>query len=91
MRFKPRPGSWGYFPPDQRHIAQLQLANSLRGVICQQLLRKKDNLGRVVATEILFGTPAVKALIRDGRLEQILTHIQTGSKFGMQTMQTSIQ
>ena len=81
----------GLFPPDQRHIAQLQLSNSLRGVICQQLLRKKDNLGRVVATEVLIGTPAIKALIRDGRLEQILTHIQTGSKFGMQTRQASIQ
>lgn len=81
----------GLFPPDQRHIAQLQLSNSLRGVICQQLLRKKDNLGRVVATEILIGTPAIKALMRDGRLEQILTHIQTGTKFGMQTMQASVQ
>ncbi len=81
----------GLFPPDQRHVAQLQLSNSLRGVICQQLLRKRDNLGRVVATEVLIGTPAVKALIRDGRLEQVLNHIQTGTKFGMQTMQFSVQ
>ncbi|MCI0531809.1 MAG: PilT/PilU family type 4a pilus ATPase [candidate division Zixibacteria bacterium] len=81
----------GLFPPDQRHVAQLQLSNSLRGVICQHLLRKKDDLGRVVATEILIGTPAVKALIREGRMEQILTHIQAGTKFGMHTMQASLQ
>ena len=81
----------GLFPPDQRHIAQLQLSNCLRGVVCQQLLRRKDNIGRVVTTEVLIGTPAIKALVRDGRLEQILTHIQTGAKFGMHTIQASIQ
>jgi twitching motility protein PilT len=81
----------GLFPPDQRHIAQLQLSNCLRGVICQQLLQRKDGVGRVVATEVLIGNPAIKAQIRDGRLEQILTHIQTGAKFGMHTMQSSVQ
>ena len=69
----------------------MQLADTLRGVVAQRLLPKKGESGRVMACEILIGTPAVKNLIREGKLHQIPTAMETGSKFGMQTFDQSLQ
>jgi twitching motility protein PilT len=59
------------------------LASSLEGIICQQLLPLKDKRGRVAAREILVCTRAVKNLIREGKLTQISSAIQTGADVGM--------
>ena len=66
-----------------------QLAFVLEGVVCQQLIPKIGG-GRVCATEILVVTPAIRSLIRDDKCHQILSHIQTGSKVGMMTMNQSL-
>ena len=62
----------------------------LEGIISQQLIPKKDNSGRVVATEVMIATPAIRNLIREGKTFQIQSVVQTGSKFGMMTMDMSI-
>jgi twitching motility protein PilT len=69
----------------------VQLGGCLQGVICQQLLPRKDGRGRVVACEIMIGTPAVRSLIREHKTEQLLTVIQTGAQHGMITMDKSIK
>lgn len=78
------------FPPHQRHQITMQLSTALEGIISQQLLPKADNSGRVVALELLTSTPAIQNLIREGKTHQIPTAIQTGAKFGMNTMDNSI-
>ncbi|MBI4743864.1 MAG: type IV pilus twitching motility protein PilT [Actinobacteria bacterium] len=78
------------FPPHQQGQVRIQLASSLQGIIAQQLLQTKDGLGRVVATEVLIPTPAVRNLIREGKTHQIYTAMQTGTQFGMQTMDQSL-
>jgi len=79
------------FPAHQQQQIRVQLADTLRGVVAQRLLPKKGESGRVMACEILIGTPAVKNLIREGKLHQIPTAMETGSKFGMQTFDQSLQ
>ncbi|MCD5406999.1 MAG: type IV pilus twitching motility protein PilT [Desulfotomaculum sp.] len=74
------------FPPHQQQQVRMQLANTIQGVICQQLLPRSDGKGRVAALEILVATPAVRNLIRENKTHQIVSQIQTGSKVGMQTM-----
>jgi twitching motility protein PilT len=74
------------FPPHQQQQVRVQLAGSLQGVVCQQLLRTTDGKGRVVATEILVATPAIRNLIREGKTHQIYSAMQAGAKFGMATM-----
>ncbi|MDX6198937.1 MAG: twitching motility protein PilT [Actinomycetota bacterium] len=74
------------FPPHQQQQVRVQLAGSLQGVVCQQLLRTADGKGRVVATEILVATPAIRNLIREGKTHQIYSAMQAGAKFGMATM-----
>lgn len=78
------------FPPHQQQQIRMQLAGSLNGVISQQLLRRKDGKGRLAAVEVLVVTPAVRNLIREGKVHQIYSVIQTGARFGMQTMDNSI-
>ena len=65
-------------------------STSLRGVVSQQLLPTKDKAGRVAALEVLVNTPAVSNLIRQGKLDQLETAMQSGSSFGMQTMDTAL-
>lgn len=77
------------FPTHQQNQVRVQLANVIQGVISQQLLPKKGG-GRVVAVEVMIATPAVRNLIREGKTAQIYSVIQTGSKFGMQTMDQAI-
>jgi twitching motility protein PilT len=78
------------FPADQQEQARSMLSESLRGVVTQQLLRKKGGQGRVAAHEILVGTPAVGNLIREGKTFQLPSIIQTGKKDGMVQMDQSI-
>jgi twitching motility protein PilT len=78
------------FPPAQQPQIRVQLSTTLQGVVTQQLLQTADGRGRVVASEILIVTPAVRHLIREGKVHQIYTVMQTGSQFGMQTMDSSI-
>ena len=68
----------------------MQLSTTLQGVVSQQLLQTADGRGRAVACEILIVTPAVRHLVREGKVHQIYTVMQTGSQFGMQTMDASV-
>jgi len=78
------------FPPSQQQQVRVQLAGALQGVVCQQLLRTADGKGRVVATEVLVATPAIRNLIREGKTHQIYSSLQTGANMGMQTMDTAL-
>lgn len=79
------------FPAHQQQQIRVQLAETLRGVVAQRLLPKKNDKGRVMACEILTGTPAVKSLIREGKLHQIPAAMETGSKYGMQTFDQALR
>lgn len=74
------------FPSHQQSQIRTQLGNSLAGVLCQALIPTLDGSGRVCALEIMFGTVAVRALIREGKTHQIPSLIQTSGKMGMQTL-----
>jgi twitching motility protein PilT len=74
------------FPTDQQEQIRAMLSESLKGVVCQQLLRTADGKGRVAALEIMLGTPAIGNLIREGKTFQIPSIIQTAKKDGMQLM-----
>ncbi len=74
------------FPTDQQEQVRAMLSESLKGVVCQQLLKTSDGKGRVAALEIMLGTPAVGNLIREAKTFQIPSIIQTAKKDGMQLM-----
>ena len=74
------------FPTDQQEQVRAMLSESLKGVVCQQLLKTAEGKGRVAAFEILLGTPAIGNLIREGKTFQIPSIIQTAKKDGMQLM-----
>jgi twitching motility protein PilT len=71
------------FPPDQQGQIRMMISDSLKAVISQALLPRRDGLGRVAAYEILRNTPNVGGLIRDAKTFQIPTAIQTGAGSGM--------
>lgn len=77
------------FPTDQQDRIRVQLSESLQGVITQRLYPRKDAPGRVAAFEILIATQAVRNLIREQKVYQIESVIQTGKQFGMQDMEQS--
>ena len=79
------------FPPHQQQQVKLQLASCLQGVISQLLLPRAKGEGRIVATEIMVATPGIRNLIREQAIEQIPTAIQTGSQYGMRTMDRSLR
>ncbi|MCB9772549.1 MAG: PilT/PilU family type 4a pilus ATPase [Candidatus Omnitrophica bacterium] len=79
------------FPPHQQQQVKLQLASALQGVVSQLLLPKADGVGRVLSTEVMVVTPGIRNLIREQAIEQIPTAIQTGSAYGMNTMDKSLQ
>jgi len=79
------------FPPHQQQQIRTQLSNSLTGIISQRLLPRKDGRGRIVAVETLVATPAARNLIREGKTHQLHSFIQTGSKYGMQTMNACLK
>lgn len=78
------------FPPYQQQQIRLQLATVMEGIISQQLLAKRDIGGRVGAFEVMTATGAIRNLIREGKSHQIPTSIQTGAKYGMQTMDNAL-
>ena len=78
------------FPPEGQDQVRTQIAATLQGVITQTLLPTADGLGRVPALEILLPDDAVRNLIRQGKVEQIYSVMQTGSAKGMQTMEQSL-
>lgn len=78
------------FPADQQSQIRVMLSESLKGVICQQLLKRSDKPGRIAALEILVVTQAISNLIREGKIFQIPSAMQTGKQFGMQLMDEAI-
>ena len=74
------------FPSEQQSQIRTQLAASIQAIVCQTLCKTTDGKGRVAATEVLIATPAVRNLIREGKLQSIPSSLQTGSKFGMHTL-----
>ncbi|MCH7502861.1 MAG: type IV pilus twitching motility protein PilT [Proteobacteria bacterium] len=78
------------FPPDKQSHIRTMLSTSLRGVVSQQLLPTKGKPGRVAALEVLINTPAVANLIRQGKLDQLETAMQSGGSVGMQTMDSAL-
>jgi twitching motility protein PilT len=78
------------FPAEQQEQVRIQIANSLQGVVTQALLPTADKMGRVPALEILLPDDAVRNLIRQGKVEQIYSVMQTNTGRGMQTMEQSL-
>ncbi len=78
------------FPSEQQSQIRVQLAVALQGVVTQQLLPTADGAGRVVASEVMIPTPAVRNLIREGKTHQLYSVLQTGGSVGMQTMDASL-
>jgi twitching motility protein PilT len=79
------------FPQDEREKSRVILSEVLRGIISQQIIRKKDGSGRAVAMEVMTYTPALPALIRSGKISSLITLIQTGKTAGMQLMDESLE
>ncbi|POB00236.1 twitching motility protein PilT [Chromobacterium sinusclupearum] len=74
------------FPAGEKEMVRSMLSESVRAVIAQTLLKTKDGQGRVAAHEIMMGTPAIRNLIRENKIAQINSMIQTGQQHGMQTL-----
>ncbi len=74
------------FPGDEKDMVRAMLSESLQAVISQALLKNREGNGRVAAHEIMLGTPAIRNLIREAKVAQMYSAIQTGSSFGMQTL-----
>lgn len=80
----------GAFPANEQEQIRTQLATTLNLVISQQLIPWSDGQGRSLAAEIMVGTPAVKAMIRESKIHQITSAIQTGQQYGMKSMNSAI-
>lgn len=78
------------FPPHQQQQVRVQFASVVQAIISQQLLPKADGSGRTAAFEVMVATSAIRNLIREEKIHQIDTAIQTGAKFQMQTMDNSL-
>ena len=78
------------FPAAEKEMVRAMLSESLRAVISQTLLKTKDGGGRVAAHEIMIGTPAIRNLIRENKIAQMYSAIQTGQNFGMQTLDQNL-
>ena len=78
------------FPGDEKEMVRAMLSESLQAVISQTLLKTKDGAGRVAAHEIMVGTPAIRNLIREAKIAQMYSAIQTGSNMGMQTLDSNL-
>lgn len=79
------------FPTGDKEMVRAMLSSSLQGVVAQSLLRRADGSGRVGAFEVLVGTNAVRNLIRENQIAQLYSMIQTGSRYGMTTMEDSVK
>jgi len=78
------------FPADEKEMVRAMLSESLRAVISQTLLKTKDGSGRVAAHEVMIGTPAIRNLIREAKVAQMYSAIQTGQSIGMQTLDQNL-
>ena len=78
------------FPADEKEMVRAMLSESLQAVVSQTLLKSKDGNGRVAAHEIMIGTPAIRNLIREAKIAQMYSAIQTGSNVGMQTLDQNL-
>jgi twitching motility protein PilT len=79
------------FPAAEKEMVRSMLSESLRAVISQTLLKTKDGTSRVAAHEIMIGTPAIRNLIRENKVAQMYSSIQTGGNLGMQTLDQNLQ
>jgi twitching motility protein PilT len=79
------------FPAAEKEMVRAMLSESLRAVISQALLKTKDGSGRLAAHEIMIGTPAIRNLIRENKVAQMYSSIQTGQQYGMQTLDQNLQ
>jgi twitching motility protein PilT len=79
------------FPGEEKDMVRAMLSESLRAVISQTLLKTRDGTGRVAAHEIMVGTPAIRNLIRENKVAQMYSAIQTGQQLGMQTLDQNLQ
>ena len=79
------------FPAAEKDMVRSMLSESLRAVISQTLLKTKDGNSRVAAHEIMIGTPAIRNLIRENKIAQMYSAIQTGQSVGMQTLDQNLQ
>jgi twitching motility protein PilT len=79
------------FPAAEKEMVRAMLSESLRAVISQALLKTRDGSGRVAAHEIMIGTPAIRNLIRENKVAQMYSSIQTGQQYGMQTLDQNLQ
>jgi twitching motility protein PilT len=78
------------FPAEEKEMMRAMLSESLRAVISQTLLKTKDGSGRVAAHEIMIATPAIRNLIREAKVAQMYSAIQTGAQIGMQTLDQNL-
>jgi twitching motility protein PilT len=78
------------FPAEQQEQVRSMFSESLQAVLTQQLLKRKDGKGRIAALKIMIGTPAIRNLIRENKIAQIPSSIQTGQQYGMQTMDQTL-
>jgi twitching motility protein PilT len=78
------------FPAAEKEMIRAMLSESLRAVISQTLCKTKDGQGRVAAHEIMIGTPAIRNLIREAKVAQMYSAIQTGQSIGMQTLDQNL-
>jgi twitching motility protein PilT len=79
------------FPAAEKEMVRSMLSESLRAVISQTLCKTKDEQGRVAAHEIMIGTPAIRNLIRENKIAQMYSSIQTGQNVGMQTLDQNLK
>ena len=78
------------FPGAEKDMVRSMLSESIRAIISQSLLKTKDGAGRVAAHEIMIGTPAIRNMIRENKIAQMYSAIQTGQQFGMQTLDQNL-
>ena len=78
------------FPPSQQQQARVQLSMSIKGIMNQRLIPRKDGIGRVAAIEVMVATPAIRHLIREAKTHQIYNTMITSKGFGMKTMDNAL-
>jgi len=79
------------FPAEEKDMVRTMLSESLLAVVAQTLCAREDGKGRIAAHEVMVGTPAVRNLIREGKVAQLYSALQTGGQSGMQTLDQSLQ
>src|SRR3989338_4168952 len=78
------------YPAEQQVQVRTQLADCVQGIVAQLLLPRSDGKGKIIATEVLIATPSIRNLIRIGKPQEVYSYIETGSQYGMHTMDSSL-